>query len=66
MSEIWALKVSCATDMSPTTIFSPGYSGAAVASAAVRHGAGVPGMGMRVGPGGLYRVLPRDHPRTHI
>ena len=42
--EIWATKVSWATDMSPTTSFSLRHRGAAVASAAVRWG-GVPGVG---------------------
>ena len=44
--------------MSPTTILFSGTRGAAVASAAVRHGAGVPGVGRWVGREGCYTGTP--------
>ena len=38
--------MSCATDLSPTALFGPGYSGAPVASAECGRGEVYPGCGM--------------------
>ena len=54
--EIWALKVSYPTDLSPTTLFSPVYVPVNTCVVAVGAGGGVyPGWGYGVGLGGLYR-----------
>ena len=65
VSEIWALKVSCATRLSPTTIFSQRAVPVHPCSQPGHASGGVPGVeGLGGYLGGLYRVLPRHPPRT--
>ena len=59
MSEIWALKESYSTDMSPTTLFTQRDCHAGVQRVASRGGRVYPGWWDRVGTGG---VLPAYYP----
>ena len=67
MSEIWSLKESWSTDMSPTTtLHSAAHAGHAGDSA--EEGRGVPGVVEELGGWveGLYRYPASTHLRTHI
>ena len=70
MSEIWVPKVSCWTDLSPTTIllWVPGPADVDLAGPGTLWRGGVyPGYGSWVGAGrGYTGTQPQTHPRTHI